>query len=74
MLGADTPVSGAIVAVVGQEVVIKLPENVQRYAAVGGRHVVVSLPEHGVEAIQGQELTEELVSHSVDVEKSFQLL
>lgn len=35
---------------------------------------MVSLPEHGVEAIQGQELTEELVSHSVDVEKSFQLL
>lgn len=72
--GGGGPVGGAVVAVVGQEVVIKLPENVQRDAAVGGRHVVVGLAEHGVEAVQRQELAEELVSHAVDVEKTFQFL
>lgn len=46
----------------------------QRDATVGGRHVVVGLPEHGVEAVQGQELTEELVSEAVDVKKTFQFL
>lgn len=46
----------------------------QRDATVGGRHVVVGLAEHGVEAVQGQELTEELVSETVDVEKTFQFL
>lgn len=71
---ADRPVSRAIVAVVGQEVIIKLPENVQRDATIGGGHVVVGLPEHGVEAVQGQELTKELVSETVDVEKTFQFL
>lgn len=71
---ADRPVSWAVVAVVGQKVIIKLPENVQRDATVGGRHVVVGLPEHGVEAVQGQELTEELVSEAVDVKKTFQFL
>lgn len=71
---ADRPVSRAVVAVVGQKVIIQLPENVQRDATVGGRHVVVGLPEHGVEAVQGQELTEELVSEAVDVKKTFQFL
>lgn len=46
----------------------------QRDATVGGRDVVVGLPEHGVEAVQGQELTEELVSEAIDVEKTFQFL
>lgn len=68
------PVGGAVVAVVGQKVIVELPEDVQRDASVGGRHVVVGLPEHGVEAVQGQELTEELVSEAVDVEKAFQFL
>lgn len=35
---------------------------------------MVGLPEHGVEAVQGQELAEELVSEAVDVEKTFQFL
>lgn len=35
---------------------------------------MVGLPEHGVEAVQGQELTEELVSEAVDVKKTFQFL
>lgn len=48
----NTPVGGAVVAVVGQEVIIELPEDVQRYPAVGGRHVVVGLAEHGVQAVQ----------------------
>lgn len=70
----NTPVGGAVVAVVGQEVIIELPEDVQCYPAVGGRHVVVGFAEHGVQAVQGQELTEELVRHAIDVQKTFQFL
>lgn len=64
---SNTPVGGAVVAVVGQEVIIELPEDVQRYPAVGRRHVVVGLTEHGVHAVQRQVLTEELVCQAVDV-------
>lgn len=46
----------------------------QRYPAVRGRHVVVGLAEHGVEAVQSQELAEELVCHAVDLQKTFQFL
>lgn len=73
-MSALAPVGRAVVAVVGQKVVIELPENVQRDATVRGRHVVVGLPEHGVEAVQGQELAEELVGEAVDVQKTFQFL
>lgn len=68
------PVGGTVVAVVGQEVVVELPEDVQCYPAVGGRHVVVGLTEHGIQAVQSQELTEEFVRHPVDVQKTFQFL
>lgn len=70
----NIPVGGAVVAVVGQEVVVELPEDVQRDAAVGGRHVVVGFTEHGVKAVQGQELAEELVCHAVDVQETLQFL
>lgn len=70
----NVPVGGAVVAVVGQEVIIELPEDVQCYPAVGSRHVVVGLAEHGVQAVQSQELAEELVRHAVDVQKTFQFL
>lgn len=69
-----TPVSGTIVAIVGQEVVVELPKDVQSYTAIGSRHVVVGLAEHGVKAVQSQELTEELVRHAVDLQKTFQFL
>uniref|UniRef100_A0A3B4T8S8 Fibronectin type-III domain-containing protein n=1 Tax=Seriola dumerili TaxID=41447 RepID=A0A3B4T8S8_SERDU len=59
---------------IGQEVVVELPEDVQRYPAVGGRHVVVGLAEHGVQAVQSQKLTEQLVRHAVDIQKTFQFL
>ena len=74
MTQSNTPVGGTVVAVVGQEVVIELPEDVQGYPAVRCRHVVVGLAEHGVKAVQSQELTEELVRHAVDVQKTVQLL
>uniref|UniRef100_A0A3B5AQG4 Fibronectin type-III domain-containing protein n=1 Tax=Stegastes partitus TaxID=144197 RepID=A0A3B5AQG4_9TELE len=61
-------------SIVGQEVVVELPEDVQRYPAIGSRHVVVGLPEHGVQAVQSQELTEELVRQAVDLQKTFQFL
>ncbi len=74
MTQTNAPVGGAVVAVVGQEVIIELPEDVQCYPAVGGRHVVVGLAEHGVQAVQSQVLTEELVRHAIDVQKTFQFL
>ena len=46
----------------------------QRDASVRRRHVVVGLAEHGVHAVQSQELTEQLVRHAVDVQETFQLL
>lgn len=70
----DTPVGGAVVAVVGQEVVVELPEDVQRDSAVRRRHVVVGLAEHGVKAVQSQVLAEELVRHAVDVQQTLQFL
>lgn len=70
----NRPVGGAIVAVVGQEVVVELPEDVKGDAAVGGRHVVVSFAEHGIKTVQGQELAEKLVCHAVDVQETLQFL
>ena len=37
------PVGGAIVAVVGQEVIVELPEDMEGDSPVGCRHVVVGL-------------------------------
>lgn len=70
----NRPVGGAIVAVVGQEVVVELPEDVKGDAAVGGRHVVVSFAEHGIKTVQSQELAEKLVCHAVDVQETLQFL
>jgi len=52
------PVSGSIVAVVGQEVVVKLPEHVQGGASVWSRHIVVGLAQHGIKVVEGEELLE----------------
>lgn len=71
---ARSPVGGAVVAVVGQEVIVELPEDVQRDSAIGRRHVVVGLAEHGVEAVQRQIPAEQLVGHAVDFQEAVQLL
>lgn len=68
------PVGGPIVAVVGEEVEVQLPEDVQGDAAVGGRHVVIGLPEHGIEAVQGHVLTQQPVGEPIDLQQPLQLL
>lgn len=72
--GTPLPVGGPIVAVVGKEVKVQLPEDVQGDAAIGGRHVVVGFPEHGVEAVQGHVLTQQPVREPVDLQQPLQLL
>lgn len=42
-ISVDKPIGGRVVAVVGKEVVVKLPEDVQSDAAVGGGDVVIGL-------------------------------
>ena len=42
------PVCGCVVAVVWEEVVVELPEDVKGDPAVGGQHVVVGLAVHVV--------------------------
>lgn len=69
-----SPVGGAVVTVVGQEVVVEFPEDMQRDASVGGGDIVVGLTEHGVQTVQGQELAQELVGHPVDVQETFKFL
>lgn len=68
------PVGGPIVAVVGEEVKVQLPEDVQGDAAIGRRHVVIGLPEHGIKAVQGHVLTQQPVCEPVDLQQPFQLL
>lgn len=60
------PVGGAIVAVVGQEVIVELPEDMEGDSPVGCRHIVVGLPEHGIKAVQSEVLAQQLVCHAVD--------
>lgn len=68
------PVCGAIVAVVGQEVIVEFPEDMESDSAIGRRYIVVCLTEHGVDTVQCQKLTEELMGHPVYVQQSLQLL
>lgn len=68
------PVGGAVIAVVGEEVEVELPEDVQRDSAVGGGHIVVGLPKHGVEAVQGHVFTQQPVREPVDLQQPLQLL
>ena len=67
-MAPQLPVGCGIVTVVGQEVVVELPEDVQRYPAVGRQDVVVGLGEHGVEVVEGEVLREQLVGQLVDLE------
>lgn len=68
------PVGGSIVAVVGEEVEVQLPEDMQGDAAIGGGHVVVGLSEHGIEAVQGHVLAQQPVCEPVDLQQPLQLL
>lgn len=45
------PVCGSIIAVVGEEVKVQLPEDMQGDAAVRGRHIMIGFSEHGIEAV-----------------------
>ena len=38
---SDWPVSGPVEAVVGQQIIVELPEDVKSDAAIGCRHIVV---------------------------------
>lgn len=49
--GFPLPVGGAVIAVVGEEVKVQLPEDMQGDAAIGGRHIMIGFSEHGVEAV-----------------------
>lgn len=71
---ANWPVGGSVVAVVGQEIKVKLPEDVERDPPVGRRDVVVGLAEHGVEAVQGHVLGQQAVGQPVDLQQPLQLL
>lgn len=68
------PIRGSVVAIVGQEVEVELPEDVERDSSVGGGHIVVGLAEHGVEAVQGHVLAQQAVGQSVDLQQPLQLL
>lgn len=70
----SSPVGGPVVAVVGQEVEVELPEDVQGDAPIGRGHVVVGLAEHGIEAVQGHVLAQQPVSQAVDFQEPLQLL
>ena len=64
---AQLPVCGSVVAVVGQEVIVDLPEHMEGDPAVGGRHVVVGFPHHGIKIVEGNVLPHQLVGQAVTV-------
>lgn len=68
------PVSGSVVAVVGEKIKVELPEDVKRDPPVGGRHIVVGLTEHGIKAVQGHVLGQQSVGQPIDLEQPLQLL
>ena len=55
------PISGCIVAVVWQKVVVEFPEHVQCDAAIRCRYVVVRLTKHSIKLVEGHVLAEQLV-------------
>ena len=62
------PVSGGVVAEVGEEVVVELPEDVERDAAVRGGDGLVGLVVQGGPRVQRHMLRQHLVSQPVDVQ------
>lgn len=74
MLKQYIPISTGVVAEVGEEVVVELPEDVQSDPAMRGGHRLVGLVEHAVPGIETHMLGQHLVSQFVDVEKHLQFL
>jgi len=62
----DEPVGGCVVAVVGEEVIVELPENMEGDSTVGSQYVVIGLAVHVVEFIQGEMFRKEFVRQLVD--------
>lgn len=66
---------GSIVAVVGNEIVIELPENVKSDAAVRCGHVVVCFEKEITEVGDGMKMfAQETMTHSVCIQQTHQLL
>ena len=70
----NQPVGGSIVAVVGQQVIVQLPEDVERDATVGRRHTVVGFQQHGLKISQHQVFPQQLVRQAIALQQHFQLL
>ena len=68
------PVGGGVVAVVGQEVVNELPEDVTGNAAIWSTNVVVGLLQHVLKIVQGQVFTQHFVCQTINIQQSVQLL
>lgn len=68
------PIGGRVVAVVGQEVIVNLPEHMEGDSTIRGRHIVIGFPHHGIKIIQFYELVHQFVGQTVTLDKSFQFL
>ena len=68
------PVRRSVEAVIRQEIVVELPEDVERDASVGGEDVVVGLGEHGVEVVEGEVLGQQLVAQLVHLQQGLKFL
>lgn len=66
----DEAARGRVVAVVGQKVVVELPKDVQRHAAVRRQHVVVGLAPHVVKVVQRQPSAQQLVRQPVHLQQA----
>ena len=64
----DKTTGRSIVAIVGQEIVVELPEDVERHATVRRQNVVICFAPHGVEIVHGQAPTEQFMRQTVHLE------
>ena len=69
-----SPVGGHVVAVLGQEVVADLAEEVERDTPTRHVDAVVCLPEQSVEGYQWEVATEEVVCQAVHLQQALQFL
>ena len=70
--GAHEALGGSVVAEVGQEVVVELPKNVQRDAAVRRGDVVIGLAQQRLEIGEDQVLGQQTVRQSIGVQDGLQ--
>ena len=68
------PIRGSVEGIIGQEVIIEFPKQLQGDSSVRRDDVVVGFLEHGVEVVQGQVFRQQLVSQFVDFDQSIQFL